>query len=95
MGVFISNSYSRIEASHLRDENKRLKDENAKLRELVVDMLWTMKHAHGWFKSDTHEMLMTDVRGRDGKPTNVSRSLVIDEGIYEQRMRELRIEVPE
>lgn len=69
--------------------------ENAKLRELCADMLWTIKHAHGWYKNDTHEMLMTDVRGRDGEPTNVSHSLTTDEEMYEKRMRELGIEVEE
>lgn len=62
------------------------------MRELCADMLWTIKHAHGWYKNDTHEMLMTDVRGRDGEPTNVSHSLTTDEEMYEKRMRELGIE---
>ena len=71
---------------------ERLEEENAKLRELCKDMMWTIRHAHGYFKDDTHEMLMTYVRGRDGKPTYVAYSLTCDEEKYEKRMEELRIE---
>ena len=70
----------------------QLKSENAKMRELVRDMMWTIRHAHGYFKNDTHEMLMTYVRGHDGKPTHVAHSLTCDEEMYEKRMRELGIE---
>ena len=66
--------------------------ENAKLRELCVDMMWTIRHAHGYFKDCPHEMLMTYVRGRDGKPTHVGHSLTCDEEEYERRMRELGVE---
>ena len=75
-----------------RKQCDRLAAENAKLRELCGDMMWTIRHAHGYFKNDTHEMLMTYVRGRDGKPTHVAHSLTCDEEEYERRMRELGIE---
>lgn len=76
-----------------KNEYSKLKAENAKLRKLCGDMMWTIRHAHGYFKNDTHEMLMTYVRGRDGKPTHIAHSLTCDEEEYERRMTELRIEV--
>lgn len=83
------------EHSELLSQNARLKAENAKLRELCADMMWTIRHAHGYFKNDTHELLMTYERGRDGKPTHVAYSLTDDEEMYEKRMRELGIEADE
>lgn len=90
---FLSVSPSVIYPSDVLEYLPAIEAENAELRKLCGDMMWTIRHAHGYFKNDTHELLMTRMRGHDGKPTHVSYSLTCDEEEYEKRMSKLGIEV--
>ena len=75
-----------------REKSRDLERENAKLYEICADMLRTMKHTTGPYIQTNHHTLLTEVF-RDGKPTNVQVSLTSLEERYEQRLREIGIEV--
>lgn len=91
MSDFITVAELRIEAERLCDENERLEAENAKLRELVRDLVTTVRGC-GQDEDGYGQLPCEEVCphwSNDGECTRLHR----DQCWYEEQARELGIEV--